>query len=111
MADAFRIIFIDEHGNEKTITHLPEDEEKTAIEWVGEFMFPCATCGTVVLSDFADDDGICDLCIEAEGDKDCEHPGKRGCGHCSGCLAWGDAEYDRRRDDELLKGIEGRKKD
>lgn len=24
----------------------------------------------------------------------CSRPGRHGCGHCDGCLEWGDAEYD-----------------
>jgi len=38
---------------------------------------------------------------EEDPNADCKHPGRRGCGACSACQAWGDAEYDRRRDKEL----------
>ena len=38
---------------------------------------------------------------EEDPDTDCRHPGRRGCGHCSACQAWGDMEFDRKRDEKL----------
>lgn len=38
---------------------------------------------------------------EVDPEGSCRTPGPRGCHHCDGCAAWGDAEYDRRRDEKM----------
>jgi len=43
--------------------------------------------------------------LEDEGEVDpegsCGKPGRFGCHHCEACAAWGDEEYERKRDKEM----------